>query len=153
MFRPLRHPSQPQLAMIDTVSSEIRSKMMRSVRRANTNPEIAVRRLAFSFGYRFRLHRRDLPGNPDIVFPKLKSVILVHGCFWHQHSNCPRAKQPTSNIKFWRRKLRGNVIRDKATVRALRKLGWRVLVVWECQISRQRSVAKRILKFLQQRNS
>ena len=107
---------------------------MARVKAADTRPEIAVRRLVHRLGYRFRLHRRDLPGTPDLVLPKYRAVIFVHGCFWHQHS-CPRGqRQPASNQQYWGPKLAGNVARDASAASALERMGWRVLTIWECQV-------------------
>ena len=111
-----------------------RSEIMAKVHSANTTPEIRVRKLLHSMGYRFRLQRRDLPGTPDIVLPKYKTVIFVHGCFWHGCPTCRHAKvRPVANAEYWRRKLDRNVERDKANREKLDQLGWRVLVVWECE--------------------
>lgn len=107
--------------------------MMRAVRGKNTKPELIVRRLAHTMGFRFRLHRRDLPGTPDLVFPRLRGVILVHGCFWHRHRGCRGATTPKDNSEFWAAKFRRNIERDRAAIRALRDQGWRVIVIWECQ--------------------
>ena len=98
-------------------------------------------------GFRFRLHRRDLPGRPDIVLPKYRSVIFVHGCFWHGHENCRRSARPTSNASFWSNKLDKNIARDKRTKALLRSLGWKVLVVWECQV-RATGLRSRLARFL-----
>ena len=107
---------------------------MARVRAANTGPEIAVRKVVHRLGYRFRLHRRDLPGTPDLVLPKYRAVVFIHGCFWHQHT-CPRGrKQPGSNQEYWGRKLSRNVDRDAEARGALEAMGWRVLTIWECEI-------------------
>ena len=107
---------------------------MARVKAANTRPEIVVRRLVHRLGYRFRLHRRDLPGTPDLVLPKYRAVVFVHGCFWHQHS-CPRGRrQPASNQMYWDPKLARNVERDASARNALEGMGWRVFTIWECQI-------------------
>jgi DNA mismatch endonuclease (patch repair protein) len=118
--------------MIDIVSPDKRSEMMSGIRTKNTNPEIIVRKILFSTGLRFRLHRRDLPGVPDIVLPRHRVAIFVHGCFWHMHTGCRLAKMPQSNASFWKKKLEGNRERDQKNVHQLVDLGWRVLVVWEC---------------------
>ena len=107
---------------------------MRRVRGANTKPEVAVRRLLHAMGYRFRLHRADLPGKPDIVLPRRNAVIFVHGCFWHGHAGCEAAARPAANREYWDRKLDGNLARDKRNKAALRRLGWRVMVLWECRL-------------------
>ncbi len=106
---------------------------MRRIRKKNTKPEMAVRRLAHRMGYRYRLHRRDLPGTPDIVFPRLRKAIFVHGCFWHQHA-CPLgAKKPSANPDYWLPKLARNVERDAEARAKLAAMGWEVLVIWECE--------------------
>lgn len=107
---------------------------MSKVRSKNTKPEVIIRRLLHSLGYRFRLYRKELPGNPDIVLPKYKTVIFVNGCFWHQHEGCKRSKLPKSNSLFWNVKLQKNVERDKKNIRILEDLGWQVLLIWECQL-------------------
>ena len=118
--------------MTDVVSRETRSRMMSGIRGKNTKPEHVVRKALFAAGFRFRLHRRDLPGVPDIVLPGCRVAIFVHGCFWHCHRNCLYAKIPATRPDFWREKLEGNAFRDRRNVAALLALGWRVLVVWEC---------------------
>lgn len=106
--------------------------MMAGIRRADTKPELLVRKALFSKGFRFRLHRKDLPGSPDIVLPRHRVVFFVHGCFWHQHSGCPLVKKPATNPEFWSTKLGKNQERDRRNVEALIQAGWRVRVVWEC---------------------
>lgn len=118
--------------MVDVVSSAKRSQMMAGIRGKNTQPELIVRRMLFASGYRFRLHRRDLPGAPDIVMPGRNVAIFVHGCFWHMHQGCRYAKLPATRTDFWEAKLLANVTRDRRAVDELRALGWRVLCVWEC---------------------
>jgi DNA mismatch endonuclease, patch repair protein len=136
--------------MTDTVSKRERSRIMAAVKSKNTGPELFVRRLVHSLGYRYRLHVRGLPGTPDLVFPRLRKIINVNGCFWHMHS-CKRCRVPSSRRGYWIAKLRRNAERDLRTRRALRREGWQALVVWECQtcptnISRLRA---KILKFLE----
>ena len=114
----------------------------------NTKPEIAVRSLLHNLGFRFRLHRKDLPGKPDITLPKYKKVIFVHGCFWHGHEDCPRSKRPSTNEEFWREKLDKNIERDKATVNALKELGWEVLTVWTCEVNDTNKLKTKLLSFL-----
>ncbi len=121
---------------------------MRSVRSKNTAPELAVRRLLHSLGYRYCLHRSDLPGKPDIVFPRRRKVILVHGCFWHQHINCKEARPPITNAAYWKMKLSRNVERDAKISAALTSGGWDVLVVWECEIKSRSDLERRLLDFL-----
>lgn len=118
--------------MTDVVSPNVRSRIMSGIKGRNTQPEILVRRLLFASGYRFRLHRRDLPGTPDIVMPGRKIAIFVHGCFWHFHRGCRLAKMPASRVDFWSAKLESNEQRDKRSTQKLQELGWRVLCVWEC---------------------
>ncbi len=118
---------------MDTVSKEVRSRNMSAIRSKNTNPETVVRSLLFALGYRYRLHRKDLPGKPDIILKKHNTVIFVHGCFWHQHKECKRANIPKSNKKYWIPKLERNAERDKINKRELNRLGWNVITIWECE--------------------
>jgi len=134
--------------MADVFTPEKRSAIMAKIKGGNTAPEIRVRKLLHSLGYRFRLHSRELPGKPDIVLPRHGKVIFVHGCFWHGHSRCPRATLPTTNPEFWRKKTEGNKARDRRVARKLRRMGWGVLVVWQCQTSNLDSLSKRLLRFL-----
>lgn len=115
---------------------------MQAIKGTNTKPEIIVRKYLFSKGFRYRLHNKNLPGRPDICLKKYKTVILVNGCFWHGHSKCSIFSMPKSNTRFWKEKLEGNKKRDKRNIRKLRKLGWRVYVIWECQLT----TAKREIK-------
>lgn len=134
---------------MDTFSREERSEIMRRVRAENTTPERAVRSLLHRMGYRFRLHARALPGAPDIVLPKYKTVVFVHGCFWHRHQNCSRASMPASNQSYWKTKFERTVSRDKSNQARLRRLGWRVVLVWECELKnpdRLRARLRRVLK-------
>jgi len=122
---------------------------MARVTSENTTPELLVRRLSHSFGYRFRLHRRDLPGNPDLVFVSKRKIVLVHGCFWHQH-RCARGRRvPASHRSYWVKKLHGNVKRDERNLRKLRRLGWKVLVIWECQTRDIPKLSSRLRNFLE----
>ncbi len=127
---------------MDVFSREKRSKIMSRVSGKNTQPELVVRSLLHGMGYRFRLHRKDLPGKPDITLPKHQKVIFVHGCFWHGHTDCPRAKRPTTNKNFWREKLDKNMERDKAAIYNLNSLGWAALVVWTCEINDKPKIKK-----------
>lgn len=129
-----------------------RSRTMRAIRKTNTKPELSVRRLLHASGFRFRLHCRELPGSPDIVLPKYRSVILVHGCFWHQHPGCRLAKQPRTRTSYWLPKLARNVKRDAQVVSALRELGWCALIVWECETSNQDNLRTRLRRFLLRTN-
>lgn len=121
---------------MDRISAAERSKLMSRIRSEGSRAEWAVRRMVFALGYRYRLHTRSLPGRPDLVFASRKAVIFVHGCFWHRHKGCPRARMPKSRVHYWLPKIKANVIRDARVVRELRSLGWRVLVVWECEVDR-----------------
>ncbi|MEN5067375.1 DNA mismatch endonuclease Vsr [Achromobacter aegrifaciens] len=118
--------------MTDIVPSAKRSEMMAGIRGANTRPEIVIRRMLFALGYRFRLHRRDLPGTPDIAMPSRKVAIFVQGCFWHLHTGCRYSKMPATRQEFWKAKLERNAERDRESAVRLSELGWRVLCVWEC---------------------
>lgn len=120
--------------MTDTVPPAIRKKIMSSVRTKNTRPEVALRKALHALGLRYWLNRRDLPGSPDLVFPRWGVALFVNGCFWHRHEGCRRATMPSSNVAFWREKFLRNVARDARDIAALRNLGWRVGVVWECEI-------------------
>ncbi|MBL0918375.1 MAG: DNA mismatch endonuclease Vsr [Hydrogenophaga sp.] len=120
--------------MTDIVTAQKRSEMMSGIRGKNTRPELQVRKALFSMGYRFRLHRKDLPGRPDIVMPGRRIAILVHGCFWHGHQDCRYAKTPSTRTEFWAAKLKSNRQRDQRDIDALHAAGWRTLVVWECYL-------------------
>lgn len=121
--------------MADIVDSKTRSRMMSGIRGKDTQPELLVRRHLHRTGLRYRLHVRELPGSPDLVFPKHEAVVFVHGCFWHQHPGCDLAVMPSSNEQFWREKLEGNVERDARNRTRLEQSGFRVFTVWECEIS------------------
>jgi len=121
---------------------------MRRIRSKNMAPEVAVRRMVHALGYRFRLHRRDLPGAPDLVLPRLKKVIFVHGCFWHQHSECREGRVPGTRQEYWRPKLLRNVERDAENERRIYELGWSALTVWECELKNARGVRQRLARFL-----
>ncbi|PMV85181.1 MULTISPECIES: very short patch repair endonuclease [unclassified Pseudomonas] len=118
---------------MDIVDSATRSRMMAAIRGKNTGPEIVVRRYLHALGYRFRIHRKDLPGKPDIVMPKLRTCIFVHGCFWHRHPDCRYAYAPKSRLDFWLPKFAKTVERDLAAQNALHELGWNVVIIWECE--------------------
>lgn len=121
---------------------------MRAVRAENTTPELVVRKIVHRLGFRFRLHRSDLPGKPDLVLPRLRKIIFVHGCFWHQHS-CKRGNRvPKTRREYWENKLAGNRRRDRRHLAALKKAGWRVLVVWECQTKNVERLTNRLDRFL-----
>ncbi len=121
--------------MVDVVSVAVRSRMMAGIRGKDTVPEILVRRQLFAAGFRFRLHRKDLPGRPDIVLPKYNAAVFVHGCFWHRHANCVLATKPKSNSHFWAEKFDQNVARDERNALRIAEAGWRTAVVWECVIT------------------
>jgi DNA mismatch endonuclease (patch repair protein) len=121
---------------------------MRRIRSRDTSAEMIVRRMVHAMGYRYRLHVAALPGKPDIVLPRLAKIIDVRGCFWHQHAGCADSHIPASRADYWRPKLLGNRARDAANVRALRKLGWRILVVWECETKSPAKLSRRIARFL-----
>jgi len=121
---------------------------MRRVRSKDTAPEMAVRVLAHRLGYRYRLHRPDLPGKPDLVFSGRRKIIFVHGCFWHQHPACKQAERPASNTEYWNRKLARNIIRDERNIAALVAKGWDVLVIWECEIRNKAGLQERLIEFL-----
>jgi DNA mismatch endonuclease, patch repair protein len=131
---------------MDVFTTEERSALMSQIRGKDTKPELTVRRLAHALGYRFRLHRRDLPGAPDLAFPGRRKVVFVHGCFWHQHPGCRYAYRPKSNLEFWKSKLAANTRRDTCVLQKLREEGWSPLVIWECEISNLQNLANR-LKF------
>lgn len=122
--------------MTDIVDSATRSRMMASIRGKNTKPELKVRRGLHQLGFRFRLHPRDLPGRPDLTFPKYRTAVFVHGCFWHRHKSCRLAYTPSANRQTWIQKFEGNVERDRRQIAQLHENGWRVFVVWECVLRR-----------------
>ena len=132
---------------MDTLSREQRSERMSLVRSKGSKAELAVRRLVFAMGYRYRLHQRQLPGTPDLVFPSRRRVIFVHGCFWHRHEGCGR--MPKSRLEFWEPKLEANRRRDEANLALLAEMGWRTLVVWECQLRDLGQVRKTIRSFME----
>ena len=134
--------------MVDVFTPEKRSAIMASVKGGNTKPELLVRKLLHSLGYRFSLHSDKLPGKPDIVLPKHRKIILVHGCFWHAHAGCRRAKLPDTNVRFWREKIEENQTRDRKVIRKLRRMGWGVLVIWQCQTADVDRITRRLLRFL-----
>jgi len=129
-----------------------RSENMRVIRGRDTLPEIAVRSLVHKLGYRFRLHRQDLPGKPDLAFPARCKVIFVHGCFWHSHA-CKTGLIPKSNRDFWLPKLRRNKARDKENIDALKQLGWGALVIWQCELKDSRAIGIRVKRFLGRKRS
>jgi DNA mismatch endonuclease (patch repair protein) len=133
---------------VDSLSPEERSEIMARVRSKHSRPERFVRKLVFALGYRYRLHAKDLPGHPDLVFRPRRKVIFVHGCFWHRHNSCALARLPKSRMDFWVPKLEGNKARDRQNNRALAKEGWKVLTIWECQLKNTGGLEATIKKFL-----
>ena len=135
--------------MADKISPERRSRNMAAIKSRDTKPEVAIRKLLHAAGFRFRLHREDLPGRPDIVLSRYKTVVFVNGCFWHQHLGCKLASNPSSRPEYWRAELDRNVERDRHSYTSLTNLGWKVIVVWECEIRRNASnVAEHIERLI-----
>jgi DNA mismatch endonuclease, patch repair protein len=134
---------------MDSLSRAERSERMSRIRAKDSKAELVVRRLLFSMGYRYRLHRSDLPGRPDLAFAGRRKVIFVHGCFWHQHS-CGKYRNPKSNTIFWSEKLLSNKARDARAMRALTQIGWSYLVVWECEIANRDDLTRNLKTFLDQ---
>jgi DNA mismatch endonuclease (patch repair protein) len=134
--------------MTDHVHRDKRSLIMAAVHSKNTKPELAVRKIAHALGYRYRLHVADLPGKPDMVFPARRKIILVNGCFWHRHPRCRYATSPKTRSAFWQKKFCTNVARDRRTRQQLRKLGWSILTVWQCELKNPQKVEVRIDEFL-----
>jgi DNA mismatch endonuclease (patch repair protein) len=130
--------------MVDRLTKERRSWNMGRIRGTNTKPELLVRSLLHRMGYRFRLHVSDLPGKPDIVLPKWQKVIFVHGCFWHRHPGCALAYEAKSRKMFWQKKLEGNAKRDRRVCAELRRMGWKVSIVWECQTKKVATLERKI---------
>lgn len=125
---------------MDVVDRTTRSRMMSGIKGKDTNPEMIVRKFLHFHGYRFRIHRADLPGKPDIVLPKLRTCIFVHGCFWHNHAGCKYAAIPKTRPDFWKAKFEANIVRDLRARTALEKTGWRVLIIWECELRRSEQI-------------
>ena len=134
--------------MPDTLTPEQRRRCMSRVKGKDTAPELIVRKLVHHMGFRFRLHRKDLPGKPDIVLPRHKKVIFVHGCFWHGHKGCKRSKRPDSNVEFWNKKIDANIERDKRNQKELGKLGWKSIIIWECEVRNARLLERKINRYL-----
>ena len=128
--------------MVDTIDPARRSENMRRIKGFDTKPEMRLRRLVYSLGFRYRLHRKDLPGHPDLVFTSKRKVIFVHGCFWHQHGSCVDGRIPRSRTEYWTPKLRRNVERDQAALLTLSEMGWKALVVWECELNGTEAMEK-----------
>lgn len=134
--------------MTDHLSKKKRSWNMSRIRSKNTKPEIIVRSLLHRMGYRFSLHRKDLPGKPDIVLTKYKTVVFVHGCFWHRHKGCKRCTTPSTNQRYWIPKLERNIVKDKFNQKLLKKNGWFPIIVWECEIKNLGNLSKKVSKLL-----
>ena len=136
--------------MTDVVNPQVRSRMMASIRGKDTKPELALRKALHGLGLRYRLHARDLPGKPDLVFPRFKTVVFVHGCFWHRHPDCRYASTPATRPEFWSAKFAGNVARDQRVSTSLQANGWLVLTVWECDIKKRGGIviAQEVERFL-----
>lgn len=151
------HPSglRDRERLMDTLTPVERSRRMALIRGKHTKPELLVRRIARSLGHKFRLHDADLPGKPDLVFPELRKVIFVHGCYWHRHGRrgCPFARLPKSRLRFWVPKLMENRKRDLRNISRLRREKWGVCVVWECQLRNRALLASRIERFLEKKNA
>lgn len=130
--------------MVDHISPERRSWLMSRVKGKDTTPELRVRQLAHAMGLRFRLHRKDLPGRPDLVFPKYRVALFVHGCFWHRHPNCPKASSPKTRPEFWQSKFERNVERDQRNIEEITALGWNALVLWECETKDPANLSRRL---------
>jgi DNA mismatch endonuclease (patch repair protein) len=136
------------LGVTDVHTPEQRSRNMAAIRSKDTKPEMIVRRIAHRLGYRFRLHRRDLPGTPDLIFPRLRKIINIHGCYWHMHACRWGRVVPKTNASFWQIKRSGNVERDRRNLRQLRRQGWKVLTVWECETKNRERLIARVARFL-----
>ena len=124
--------------------SEQRSRNMSAIKSKNTKPEIKVRKVLHSMGYRFRLHRKDLPGSPDIVLPKYKTIIFVHGCFWHRHENCKYSSTPKTRVQFWEKKFNSNILRDLENQKKIKDIGLRSIIVWECELKNKIELEKKL---------
>ena len=134
--------------MVDTVPPEVRSRIMAQVKSKGMKPEMKVRRLLHGLGYRYRLHRKDLPGKPDMVFVARRKVVFVNGCFWHKHEGCPRVRIPKANRDYWVGKLERNRMRDERNLALLAQDGWGVMTVWECELGDMSAVAEGLVAFL-----
>lgn len=141
---PSMKPNRDSMAM----DSSTRGRLMAKIRSKNTQPELTVRRLLFSMGYRYRIHRKDIPGSPDIAFISRRRAIFVNGCFWHQHEGCRRASVPATNQGYWLLKLDRNRKRDARAIKDLKNLGWKSLTIWECQTVNRTNLIRRLQRFL-----
>lgn len=133
--------------MVDRLDTGRRTRLMQKVGVKDTGPEVSVRSMLHKMGYRFRLHRRDLPGTPDIVFPGRKTALFVHGCFWHMHG-CNKGRLPKSRLEYWEPKLQGNKVRDDRNTKALLALGWKVIVIWQCELRDEQTLQSRLRTLL-----
>lgn len=145
LLKPVRQLAQPAM---DTRTPEQRRRIMQAVKQKNTGPELAVRKLLYSHGYRYRLHRRDLPGRPDIALGPKRKAIFVHGCFWHGH-DCPKGQLPKSKLNYWGPKIEANKERDRRKQRELEKLGWGVMTIWQCELANAQALWVRIQEFVE----
>jgi len=134
---------------MDRIDADARSRNMAAIKSKNTKPEMVVRQCLYAMGFRYRLHRRDIPGNPDIVFVGRRKAIFVHGCFWHQHAGCKMAHAPQTRLEYWLPKLSRNIERDKQNLTVLSAAGWTVLTLWECEIRRPNGLDDRLREFLE----
>jgi DNA mismatch endonuclease (patch repair protein) len=147
-------PDQPNFGccgfelMTDRISKAQRSRNMQAIRSTDTEPELTVRRIVHGLGYRYRLHSKQIPGRPDLVFPARRKVIFVHGCFWHAHPGCVNARLPASNREYWVPKLQRNIERDRQAIERLRIDGWKALVIWECEARNRNRIRKIVTTFL-----
>ncbi len=135
--------------MADHVDPATRSRIMSAVHSKDTMPEVRVRKMLHSMGYRYRLHVAKLPGKPDIVFPSRHKIVFVHGCFWHRHRSCRYATTPKTRPEYWEEKFSANVTRDRATVRKLKQMGWTIATVWQCQLKNPERLAEQLHEFLE----
>lgn len=134
---------------MDRITADQRSDIMRRIKSRDTSPEMTVRRLVHGMGYRYRLHVKELPGSPDLVFPGRRKVIFVHGCFWHRHPKCRFSTTPKTRVAYWQEKFEKNIARDKRNLKELKKNRWKFLVIWQCEIKDKNSLKKRIACFLE----
>jgi DNA mismatch endonuclease, patch repair protein len=150
--RHLADPASSPAPVRTVMDSAARSRIMRSIRKKDTKAELTVRSAVHALGYRFRLHRRDLPGSPDLILPRRRKVIFVHGCFWHQHPGCRKATVPRKRVDYWGPKLERNVARDARALVDLQALGWETLVLWECELPDDKALRSRLRAFIRRRS-
>ena len=139
--------------MVDRLTPSMRSWLMSRIGSKNTKPEMKVRQIVHALGYRYRLHIKSLPGTPDLVFAKRKKVIFVHGCFWHGHEHCKKATLPATRVEYWTEKISGNIVRDSHSLADLTRMGWSVLVLWECELKDRKKLIETLCDFLGTRSS